>query len=271
MNTTESIKQGDNTRYTVEGITVGGIFDIPKDSITLQFNAVREENGVNRSWIDGKRGCMDGVFIDARYKLMELATEIGLKKLSESNIACPELRDWAKQVCEMSKEVAEKAIASDGRNIFSFVVDTNHGKEEITLNPCTDGWDKPKSLSDIEYYLVSDEVIESGSNLYEIIGRALCYDALEKRLDNSKDELQKFYEETIRPIEDKMEKARQENRPANLTEEEEEARGTFSDWHKDIYGHRPRTGNNECEKIYKENIVNSLVDIDIDDSIGDRD
>jgi len=110
----------------------------------------------------------------------------------------------------------------------------------VCITPCIyDKEIKDATPSDIEYYLAYDEVINGGNTIFDVCRSIVNYDKELELHESNIIELQKFFDERCQKAWDK---------PYNeLSEEEREALSTFSDWHKDIYGYRPRNNeNNRC-------------------------
>ena len=63
------------------------------------------------------------------------------------------------------------------------------------------------------------------------------YENIFKAQEQSKADLQQFYEEKIKVLKGR----------SNLSKEELNYLDTFSDWHKELYGYRPRGNQNACE------------------------
>lgn len=159
------------------------------------------------------------------------------------------VNDWARQVFEKATEMIRAAMASiaaSDKHFPTFTIGSEGGDITFQLFP-TQGLDrKPESIRDIEGYLAagSNEVISSGgNNIYAYAADIIDFKHLEEQKNSSIQSLQNFFEKKILPIMDIPYSER--------TPEQQDAWGTFSDWYKDLYNHRPRDGKNLCYETYQ--------------------
>ena len=117
--------------------------------------------------------------------------------------------------------------------------------KEVYFRLCTYA-DKIGSFKDIDYYLTYDNNFNSSESLSFLAANAVNMDAVEKQNQKSKEDLITYYQEkdTAELLETPHEL---------LTEEDHDTLSFFSDWHKDVFGYRPRGLNNGVE-TYLENI-----------------
>lgn len=125
-------------------------------------------------------------------------------------------------------------------NVKEMLANANYGKftvtmsnnDVLTVTPCTQMVDTITSVDEIEYYLVdgSSLVWLGGDNLETIVRQFNEYESQLKELEDEKVELRKFYQEKIAP---KL------SDPSWKSYEDDNFQ-TYSDWHKDVYGYRPR-------------------------------
>ncbi len=151
-----------------------------------------------------------------------------------------DLRKWAGEVLDKAA-IIKSDIEDKGFKATEVEVTPDH---KITVTPCYQGFEI-KSFDDVEWYLTSDFLVDGGDSIYKLAADILNYKGLEKAQEREENKLQEFYEEKI--AEFYNHKSQNE-----WTKEENEAFGYFSDWHKDVYGHRPHPGQNECQKIINE-------------------
>lgn len=190
--------------------------------------------------------------VDVPYMYNE--TRIGNDKVLEEALAkviqheVEKGNEWAKNMKETAMTVWNMIKEEGG------AIDYPLSDCDVHISPCIYDYEKSiheAELKDIEYYLVYSNVVNGGRTIFELTTSLVNYEQIKGNYEKSMNSLQEFYESKILPIEDKP---RDE-----LTEEDRENFGTYSDWHKDIYGHRPRTGNDECQKAYLEKSVTENV------------
>lgn len=154
-------------------------------------------------------------------------------------------RNWATAVLEKANEILNAVISNNGKDTS---IPLPNGKA-VVLTPCLTDINETDKITrkDIEYILSNDSVVASSHNIFELAASIVNYDKLEKCLDGEKKKLQNYYETYIYPF---------RNIPhSERTEQLEKDIDFFSDWHKELYGHRPHTDDrNEClKRMQKEN------------------
>lgn len=146
---------------------------------------------------------------------------------------CQKDNAWAKDMKETAITVWNM-MKNEGGAIFYPLSD-----RDVHISPCVYDTEMADATpSDIEYYLTHDNVINSGSTIFDVCRNIVHYD---KAMERHKEEimrLQEFYEKECVTALDKPYEER--------TEEERETLQRFSDWHKDVHGFRPRGEDNEC-------------------------
>lgn len=147
---------------------------------------------------------------------------------------CQKGNEWAEKM-KRTAIVLWDMIKDEGGEVVYHLAD-----KTVCITPCIyDKEIKDAAPADIEYYLVHDDVVNGGSTIFNVCNSLVNYDKELELHENDIIELQKFFDERCRKVWDK---------PYNeLSKEEREALSTFSDWHKDVYGYRPRNNeNNRC-------------------------
>lgn len=135
-----------------------------------------------------------------------------------------DIKEFAKDVLDTGNEIKDLA-----RNKRAFYYATPF--EDIRINPCIN------SNGILEYLLVDSDVVNSDGSVFCIAKDIVNYEHILKAQEQSKADLQQFYEEKIKVLKGRT----------DLSREEIENLNTFSDWHKDLYGYRPRGDRNACE------------------------
>ena len=106
------------------------------------------------------------------------------------------------------------------------------------IQPCS--YSKQPNLSNIEFFIVTpDDIIHSSNSLIEIAENIVNFEDKTKEHDMNKIALEQYYTENIKG--------------KSIQEIDDDILTFYSDWHKDVYGYRPR------------NIEIDLNDIDLDD------
>jgi len=123
----------------------------------------------------------------------------------------------------------EKIKAADWGEITIQMKKSGH---ELYIKPMSQMCHKIEDLSDIEYYLVDGSpILHMGSDsLDRLVNDLINYDQLLIELDDSKTKLKNFFDEYVVT----------EAKDPNYKTYESENFGTYSDWHKDVFGYRPR-------------------------------
>ena len=126
------------------------------------------------------------------------------------------------------KALINKFEASNWERITINMKNSGH---KITIIPESQLYIKPENLSQIEWFLVQGSPTHiGGPSLDVLVNDLLRYDRLLIDLENDKKELKAFFDKNL---------AEEKNNPDFKTYESE-AFGIYSDWHKDLFGFRPR-------------------------------
>ena len=159
----------------------------------------------------------------------------------KNNSGYPEgLQAWAAKVLDVVAEIKTALEKNGYKDVF---VSVKEGYS-IKISPMVNGIEAPKKPEDVDYFLTHDYLVGGNACLYLLAADIVNYDTLQKEQDRSEEDLQTFYEEKISTF---------IHEPAETwTTEQWEAYDFFSDYHKDVYGHRPYSGNNECRKKMDE-------------------
>lgn len=91
----------------------------------------------------------------------------------------------------------------------------------ITIKPCSYD-DTITSEEQVDYFLTHDNIVYGGDTLDNVAEQILNYDKLKQDMEDSKRELHEYY--------------------VAYNDTDEMDWGYYSDWHKDVYGYRPRHG-----------------------------
>jgi len=172
-------------------------------------------------------------------RMDEKEREIALAKVIQHEIE--KGNDWAKDMKETAITVWNMMKAEGGKITYPL------SDCDVCISPCVYDIDKnfdDVQLQDVEFYLVYSHVVNGGHSIFDVTSSLVNYEQVKANHEKSKSDLQSFYEKNVMPIEDKS--------FDDMTEDEKDIMGTFSDWHKDIYGHRPRSYNNECKNALSE-------------------
>lgn len=155
---------------------------------------------------------------------------------TDSEIVTDDVKAWVSNVLENARKLIDSMEFSKYKN-FSFSLNEDE-LEIVRITPCI--YTDELSLENVEYFLTDDDAVPSDSSLYKLASSIQNYEENVKCVERDKASLQTFYKEKVMPIE--------ELSFDEMTEEQKDIMGTFSDWHKDVYGHRPYRSN-ECAKI----------------------
>lgn len=163
----------------------------------------------------------------------QLVTRQLLEELADTEC---EYTDWAKEVLSRCEELTALCDKCGGRS-FNYTFECNDREMTLNIEPC-------KNMNDIfpeipyEAFLVNDNKIEIADNLLQLAEKITNYDWLCKEAIKEKKSLQAYYDEKVFPI---------RNIPYDQrTQEQQEIMGYYSDWHKDVYGVRPREDRDYC-------------------------
>ena len=177
----------------------------------------------------------------------EYITQLVLEKISSLDI---EISDWASKVLatynQIKTQIEESGYAK-GQEIL-----LNSG-ERLFLSLCSYG--KIKSLNDVDFFLTDSEFIDSSESLYAIAGNIVNADKARELLKQDKKNLFSYYQETDfeyilqMPYE-------------SLDDRQKDELSFFSDWHKDVYGYRPRGLDNECQHLLDKERSNKDIELE---------
>ncbi|MBR3515360.1 MAG: hypothetical protein IKO10_03525 [Lachnospiraceae bacterium] len=168
--------------------------------------------------------------------LKNMLFENALQEVKKDPCYPESLQTWARKVLDKAEKI-KAALEKNGYEDISVSVKEDY---RIKISPMANGIEPPKKLEDVDYFLTHDYLVGGNSCLYLLAADIVNYDTLQKEQDRSEEDLQAFYEEKISTfIHDPAE---------TWTTEQRDAYDYFSDYHKDVYGHRPYNGNNECQK-----------------------
>lgn len=168
-------------------------------------------------------------------ELKKVDVQVQLKLLETLSERDDDLGRWASGTLEAFKELNDLLVEYDGER-FDYTLPNG---DEMRITPCEDVPDS----KDYTFFLTDHPLVDSAWNLLEIAEKANTMGGLEKQRESAIERLQSFYEDKILPLRDV---------PAGkLTAEQKEDYGFFSDYHKDIYGIRPRNDDrNMCYQAY---------------------
>ena len=157
-------------------------------------------------------------------------TEVEMRVLntvisSDHILITDDMKEFAQKVLEAGTEIL--VLARRNNRAFYYVTPF----EDIRIKPCK------SSDGVLEYFLVDSDVVHSNNTAFCIAKAIVNYENIFKAQEQSKADLQQFYEEKIKVL----------NGRSNLSKEELNYLDTFSDWHKELYGYRPRGNQNACE------------------------
>lgn len=167
----------------------------------------------------------------------EYITQLVLEKISSLNI---EISDWASKVLTTYNQIKTQIEESGYAKEQEVLLDSG---EKLSLSLCSYG--EIKSLDDVAYFLVNNEFslfCSSSESLYTIASNIVNVDKAKELLEQDKKNIFSYYQDE--DIEQLL------SLPLNnRSEKQEDALSFFSDWHKDVYGYRPRGLDNECQHL----------------------
>ncbi len=211
---------------------------IPMKERNATFHIVKDTDGLMRTYLEAEAHLPFNSF-DERAKFKEVATGEGLAKaVKHENL---EIREYARNVLDEAKRFI---AALKKANYKKF--DYKSGDVSVFITPCVSGMNPPKTITDIEYYLANDNIIYGTDSIYELAERVVMYDKYLEREEADKNKLMDFYVKEVRPLLGKS--------YDDMTMDERSTMGNYSDWHKDLYGFRPRNGWDKCEESYEESL-----------------
>ena len=138
---------------------------------------------------------------------------------------------------------ADKVLATS-ENLWSQFENNNFGETELHIGgeffcvvaPCYEVGKTDVRKADIEYYLIvndNNNEISGGKSIYALANQYVNKELLHKSRISEQEELQRFYDENIYSI---------RNIPiSTMTTEQKKLNEMYSEWHKDLYGHRPHS------------------------------
>lgn len=192
-------------------------------------------------------------FEEYRSKKEGSSVQIPFEKIKEDAIATvlnevlkiEELSSWAKKVIDNYNILADQ-ITKSGFAKEQNISLSNGTNLRITL--CSYG--EIKDLSDIDYYMTNSEFIDSDESLYRIAENIVNEEKTKESMKENKEKLFSFYQDE--GIEFLLQTSY-----ILLSEKDKDTLSLFSDWHKDVYGYRPRGLDNECQyRLVQERIGN---------------
>lgn len=193
-------------------------------------------------------------FEEYRSKNEGADVQIPFEKIKENAISTvlnevlkiDELSEWARKVMDSYNIVADQIIKSGFANEQAISLPNG---SKLGMKLCSYG--EIKDLSDIDYYITNSESIDSEESLYKIAENIVNEEKTIERMKEDKERIFSFYQDE--DIEYLMQ------RPYDLLSEKEiDTLSFFSDWHKDVYGYRPRGLANECQyRLAQEQIQNN--------------
>lgn len=212
--------------------------DLPHN-LTVCLDPESEHTKAPRTWIELTDQNEPN---DNTEKDLESARGIGLELMAYSNYVPKDVRDWCNSVLDKTEELKSSVIGNADKKLKFKVGDKDISATIFTLDP-----DKtPQSLEDVEYYLINDDVIGGGHDLYDIAEDVINYEAEERFWEDEKVKLQDFYEQHIFPL--------RGIDTENWTNEQRENYGYYSDRHKELYGVRPHGDSRDmCYQKHMEN------------------
>lgn len=154
---------------------------------------------------------------DARKNLI---TEISKSDLPESK--------WAQSVLAVNDELEQLVNkVDDHTQIMDKVEYTSPDGYEMLLELC-----RNSPQENFSFIMCEDDNIGCAYDLLELAGNVVNHEGNERSIEKSKRKLNEFYDEKIVPCISKSSK--------ELTDEDRENLQYYSDWHKDLYGVRPK-------------------------------
>lgn len=148
-----------------------------------------------------------------------------IQKVSETDL--PESK-WAQSVLAVNKELEKLVGDNDDHTKMSDRIEyTSLDGYEMEIELCRD---IPEE--DFSFFICEDDTIGCAYDLLELAGNIVNHEGNERTIETSKKKLNEFYKEKIVPCISKSSK--------ELTDEDRENLQSYSDWHKDLYGVRPK-------------------------------
>ena len=144
-------------------------------------------------------------------------------------------------------EALEKAFSENTK--VNFELHWGEGEEvlqnfeDVTVTACLNDDEKPATRDNIAYYLVDSERIKGTDSVFGLASDIVNINEVVRCLELDKESLQEFYDTNIHDIRNMDYR--------DMTAEQRDNMGMFSDWHKDIYGRRPHDDDlNQCLVVH---------------------
>lgn len=136
--------------------------------------------------------------------------------------------EWAQSVLNVNKELEQLVKKVDDHTKMSDRVEyTSPDGYKVEIELCRD---MPEE--DFSFFICEDDNVGCAYDLLELAGNIVNHEGNERNIEISKKKLNEFYNEKISPCISKSSK--------ELTDEDRENLQSYSDWHKDLYGVRPK-------------------------------
>lgn len=239
----------------IRNIMVTDVKKVPmknSDSYKYKFSLdIGSEDCVN-AYINNQYGSYV-YFEEYKSKNEGTSVQIPFKKIKEDAVSTvlnevlkiDELSEWARKVMDSHDMMADQIIKSDFAQEQKISLPNG---SKLGMKLCSYG--EINDLSDIDYYMTDSESIDSDESLYKIAENIINEEKTIEFMKEDKEKLFSFYQDE--DIEYLMQ------RPYDLLSEKEiDTLFFFSDWHKDVYGYRPRGLANECHRLAQERIQNN--------------
>ena len=192
-------------------------------------------------------------------KLSETAYGEALNILKDSPLVSDNIKKWANDSLETANEMIAKLKESGYK---SFEMETAIGNIQFEAFPFQ-GAEDVKSIADIDGYTTDSDVITGGGqNIYSYASDIVNAEALQRENELGKIHLQEYFEKNVLPIKDIP--------YSELSEDQKDIMGMYSDMHKDYYFHRPHSEEqNVCYQHYlqKESAKEEAMKSDLKDYV----
>ena len=223
--------------------------NVEANGVTADFTIIEENNEISSGtpyfYISNNS---ESLFQNAPLQTAIEKTAFEYIANSDSPVVSDVVKDYVNEVLHNVEELTSLIEHSNYKE-FSY----RTGEDDyINITPCS--YADNKSIESIEYFLTVDSRVNSASTIYQLASNITNIEAREKWLEQDKKELQDFYDDKIASF---IQKPREK-----WTDEQEEDFDIFSDWHKDAYGYRPRSNENECEKSLETKYKRASVERD---------
>lgn len=192
-------------------------------------------------------------------KLSETAYGEALNILKDSPLVSDNIKKWANDSLETANEMIAKLKESGYK---SFEMETAIGNIQFEAFPFQ-GAEDVKSIADIDGYTTDSDIITGGGqNIYSYASDIVNAEALQRENELGKIHLQEYFEKNVLPIKDIP--------YSELSEDQKDIMGMYSDMHKDYYFHRPHSEEqNVCYQHYlqKESAKEEAMKSDLKDYV----